>query len=862
MTKPVKKLTPMMRQYNELKSQYPDSILFFRMGDFYEMFGDDAVKAAPILDVVLTSRDKNSEDKMPMCGIPHHAIDTYIQRLIEKNYKVAICEQLEDPKQAKGIVKRGVVRLITPGTILEENLLTARENNFLGAVFSRKKHCGLAFLDMSTGEFKVTEIEVQATGIETELERWSVREVIVCESEPDLSLIGSVRVSVQDDWIYTSDYATDQIRELLGVSHLDGYGLEEMPAATIAAGALIHYIRGTQIDALGHITGIQTYHNESVVHLDSASRRNLEITRTLMGNQRDGSLLSYLDESVTPMGSRLLKQRLEQPLRDIHTINDRLDLVEGFYHETGLRLSIREQLRGVADLERLASRIATGIATPRDLGTLRSSLQQIPSLKLKLINTDNDSISALGTAIEANEDVRTHLESALADEPPASMKDGGIIKTGFNPELDSLRLAARDGKLWIAALQAQERDATGISSLKVRYNKVFGYFIEVTKTHLSKIPEHYIRRQTLANCERFVTPELKEMEEKILGSEDKMVSLENQLFRQIRTDIAEHTQALQRLAKTIARLDIAASSAETALNQRYRRPVLTIEQNLDIVNGRHPVVERIPSDRGFVANDTRLNSDDTRLIILTGPNMAGKSTFIRQVALIVLMAQCGLFVPADEAVIGIVDRIFTRVGASDNLAGGQSTFMVEMSEAANILNNATRSSLVILDEIGRGTSTFDGLSIAWAVAEYLHDVQCRTLFATHYHELTELKDRLDGIDNYNVVVKEWNDEVMFMRKVVKGAVDRSYGIQVARLAGLPVSVLNRAKEVLRALEMKEQGRVPESIHEKEDHGPIQLSLFSGSFSPLQKALDHIDVNQITPMEALNIISKWKADFSS
>ncbi|MCD4653046.1 DNA mismatch repair protein MutS, partial [bacterium] len=623
MTDNSRKITPMMRQYNELKARHPDAILFFRMGDFYEMFGEDAVKAAPVLDVVLTSRDKNSENKVPMCGIPYHAVDTYIARLIENNMKVAICEQLEDARQAKGIVRRGVVRLITPGTILEANLLSAKENNFIASVYCGRNRSGLAFLDMSTGEFMVTEIDDESVvgDLIVELERWSVREVIHPESLNDLKSIGAFRLSSQEDWVYTADYAEEQIRELFKVTHLDGLGLAEMPDAVIAVGALINYIRGTHIETLGHITGIQTYHNKSIVHLDSSSRRNLEITRTLMGNQREGSLLHYLDETVTPMGSRVLKQRIEQPLRDIEAINHRLDLVEGFYEETGLRFSIRDQLAGIADLERLVSRIATGIANPRDLAVLRNSLQQLPSLKLKLQNSTSKAIEQLGSTIDPIDSAREFLEMVLADEPPASLKDGGIIRTGYEPELDQLREASRDGKKWISSLQNQERNLTGITSLKVRYNKVFGYFIDVTKSNLDKIPDRYIRRQTLVNSERYVTPELKEMEDKILGAEEKMIALEQELFRKIRQEIGQEVVRIQSTARTIASIDIAASSAESAVNYRYRRPLINDENLLEIQNGRHPVVERIPTERGFVPNDTKLDSDGTRLVILTNPNI-------------------------------------------------------------------------------------------------------------------------------------------------------------------------------------------------------------------------------------------------
>ncbi len=855
-------LTPMMRQYREMKAKYPDAILFFRMGDFYEMFGDDAVKAAPLLEVVLTTRDKNSEDKTPMCGIPYHAVDSYIAKLVDRNLKVAICEQLEDPKQAKGIVKRGVVRLITPGTILEDNLLSARENNYLACVAKTDNRYGIAFLDVSTGDFKATEIDGNnGYSYRDELSRWSVREILYPSSWQQISSDMSLRCSPVDDWVFSKDYAIEQIQEHFGVLHLDGFGLQEMPAATIASGAMIHYLKSAHLNALQHIVTIQTYHNDQFVYLDQASRRNLEISRTLRDSTREGSLLHYLDNTCTAMGGRLLKQRLEQPLRNPDKINGRLAQVDGFYNETDLRLSVREQLNEIADLERLIARITANIVTPRDLTALRSSLHQLPSLKLKLVNSETTAIQSIGEQIDPSDDIRKLLDESIQDNPPASLKDGGVIRDGYSSQLDTLRNAARDGKTWIARLQQREKEQTGIPSLKVRYNKVFGFFIEVTKTHLEKVPDTYIRRQTLVNSERFVTPELKEMEETILGAEEKMTALEQKLFGIVRETIAADVKSIQKTARVIAALDVACASAEQAASHRYRRPEIVADPELNIVAGRHPVVERIPSEQGFVANDTIMDNDQNRLIILTGPNMAGKSTYIRQVALIVLMAQAGLFVPAEKAVIGVVDRIFTRVGASDNLAGGQSTFMVEMSEAANIMNNATEQSLVILDEIGRGTSTFDGLSIAWAVAEYLHHVRCRTLFATHYHELTDLKDRLEGVQNFNVVVKEWNDKVLFMRKVVPGAVDKSYGIQVARLAGLPASVIERAKQVLSALELKEKGRVPDSASGKNRRTQyVQPSLFIERESPLEQALKTIDPNQLTPIQALTLLTEWKNTF--
>ncbi|MGB3977208.1 MAG: DNA mismatch repair protein MutS [bacterium] len=853
--------TPMMRQYKELKAKYPDAILFFRMGDFYEMFGDDAIKAAPILDVVLTSRDKTSDEKIPMCGIPWHSANSYIAKLIEHNLKVAICEQLEDPKLAKGIVKRGIVRIITPGTILEDNLLSSKENNYLACLAAASNRFGIALLDVSTGDFRATEIPntPDPQAYKDELRRWPIRELLHPESFEPVGIDKTIRINALEDWIFTKDHAIERIREHFGVMHLDGFGLQESPAATLAVGALLDYLKSTQLAALKHISSLQTYHNDQFVFLDSASQRNLELSRTMMDNRREGSLLHFLDETCTAMGSRLLKQRLEQPLRDPNAVDQRLQEVDGFYSDGDFRSLVRNELEKIADLERLMGRITAKIATPRDLSALRFSLHRLPALKTIVSKSKNTRLQFLGEAIDPVDFVRDLLDRSIQDNPSATLKDGGVIRDGFNTELDGFRAAAKDGKKWIAQLQKQEMEATAIPSLKIRYNKLFGFFIEVTNTHLDKVPDRYIRRQTLVNSERFVTHELKEMEETILGAEEKMLALEAELFNEIRDSIAESVARVQQTARVIAELDVAATAAELAVTYRYRRPEIRAGNDLIIMGGRHPVVERMALDRGFVPNDTYLNGDENRLVILTGPNMAGKSTYIRQVALIVLMAQAGLYVPVDSAVIGTVDRIFTRVGASDNLAAGQSTFMVEMSEAANILNNATSQSLVILDEIGRGTSTFDGLSIAWAVAEYLHGVKCRTLFATHYHELTDLSERLDSVKNFNVVVKEWKDQVMFLRKVAPGAVDKSYGIQVARLAGLPAQVIERSKEVLAALELKESGRVPETGSAKKPR-VIQPSLFMEADTPLLYALNTIDIQKLTPLDALNLLAKWKAEY--
>ncbi len=853
------KLTPMMQQYRAIKAQNPDAILFFRMGDFYEMFGEDACIAAPILEIALTSRSKNMKEKMPMCGIPYHAADTYIARLINKNMKVAICEQVEDPRKAKGIVKREVVRVITPGTVLEPHYLDARANNFLASLAASGKTTGLALIDLSTGEFLVTEFrnDPDRQLLMDELRRWNPREIVCPDSWPDNQLDASLLVNRNEDWIYTRDYARDRIIDQFQVQSLDGFGMEDMNAGIMASGAALHYLESTHVDNLAHITRIRTFFSSDYVHIDPATRRNLELDRTLMGGRREGSLLHFIDETVTPMGGRLLKKRLEQPLRNKDLINRRLDRIAAFCSDYSLRESIRENLNEIADMERLISRVATGLAHGRDLVALRASLTKLPDIRRLLLQSAVPVLAEMAEDIDALQDIRDLLARAIRDNPPLTIKEGNIIKEGFDAALDEIRYAAREGKNWIARLQVRERERTGISSLKVGFNKVFGYYIEVTKTHLEKIPEDYIRRQTMVNAERFITPELKEMEDKILGAEEKMAAMEFRIFVEIRQQVARHVQRIQSTAQAIARIDIASALAELAVSYRYHRPDISADPCIRIREGRHPVVERITAKESFVPNDVELDSEHQHLLIITGPNMAGKSTFIRQTALIVLLAHIGCFVPAESAHIGIVDRIFTRVGASDNLAAGQSTFMVEMSEAANILNHATEKSLVILDEIGRGTSTFDGLSIAWAVAEYLQKIKALTLFATHYHELTELEQRLSGVRNFNVQVREWNDQVIFLRKVVPGGVDRSYGIQVARLAGVPDSILQRAKEVLTSLEMRETGRVPDAGGNFKAPQAVQLELFGVQSSPVIEELTTIDVNRLTPIEALNLVHKWK-----
>ncbi|MBN1356877.1 DNA mismatch repair protein MutS [bacterium] len=854
--------TPLMKQYREVKARHPDAILFYRMGDFYEMFGEDAQVAAPVLDIVLTSRDRNAEEKIPMCGVPYHSAETYIAKLIENNFKVAICEQVEDPGKARGIVKREVIRVITPGTVLESNLLKSSDNNFIASVAILKDMGGLALLDLSTGEFLATEMSVTG-GIDPlidELRKWIPREIIHPQSRTDLKPDIPAYFNTNEDWVYSLDYAVDLIRSQFSVQGLEGFGLEGKQAAAVAAGAMLHYLQGTHVEKLGHLMRIRYFENSDYVYIDPSSRRNLELTRTLMGQTREGSLLDLVDCTVTHMGGRLLKTRLEQPLTDVQSIESRLEEVDAFYQNDTLRNDTQNTLKPIADLERLAGRIATGIAHARDLIALRTSIEEIPRIVSLLEQSGSPVLTGLTRNIDTLADIGALIQKSIRDSPPLSIREGNIIRTGYDEQLDEIRRAATEGRSWIAQLQTRERSRTRIPSLKISYNRVFGYYIEVTRTHLEKIPDNFIRKQTLVNAERFITPELKEMEEKILGAEEKMAGMEFDLFAVIRERIAAEVLRIQTTARVVARIDVASALAELAVKYRYRRPSVDAGDRIEIHSGRHPVVERIQAADGFVSNDVLLNGSTHRELIITGPNMAGKSTFIRQVALIVLLAQTGSFVPADDACIGVVDRIFTRVGASDNLAGGQSTFMVEMNEAANILNHATAKSLIILDEIGRGTSTFDGLSIAWAVAEHIHQIGARTLFATHYHELTELSERLTGVKNFNVEVREWNDRVIFLRKVVPGGVDRSYGIQVARLAGIPAPVLQRAREVLDALEMQERGRLPETPGIPRSRYR-QLELFISEPPELLKELKTLDIDNLTPLEALRILNQWKKKFS-
>ncbi len=862
--------TPMMQQYLDIKKQHPDAILFFRLGDFYEMFLEDAEKASRELEITLTARDGGNAGKIPMCGVPHHAADTYIARLIEKGYKVAICEQVEDPKATKGIVRREVVRVITPGTVLDTNILEDKKNNYLIAVVRDDLGYGLAVADFSTGYFGVTEITGYRalSRLRDEIARLQPVECLVPigleenkELMAALQVVGIRIVNPCDVKYFDHDMASSILTAHFGINLSASFGCERMQLGVQAAGAMLRFLQDTQKNSLAHLNKLIPYTTEHFMLLDAATRRNLEITRTLRDGSRKGALISVLDNTVTAMGGRLLKTWLEQPLVEQREIQQRLDAVEELVKNIFLRSDLRKYLQKVYDLERLAGRIAYGTVNGRDLVALKNSLHVLPAVKDLLIEVYSPGLEEIARQLDILEDVAGLIAKAIADDPPFSVRDGGIIKTGFHPEVDRLRTASKEGKNWIAGLEAREKERTGIKSLKVGFTKIFGYYIEVTNANLAGVPADYTRKQTLANAERFVTPELKELEALVLGAEEKICSLEYELFTQVREEIAAHIIRIQTTAALVAALDVYLSLAEAALKNRYVKPQVNEYDTLDIKEGRHPVVEQMLTGSAFVPNDCYLDGEGYRLALLTGPNMAGKSTFMRQIALIVLMTQVGSFVPAKMATVGIVDRIFTRVGASDDLATGQSTFMVEMNEVANILNNATGKSLIILDEIGRGTSTFDGLSIAWAVAEYILDpgkIGAKTLFATHYHELTELADLFPGVQNYSVAVREKGDDIIFLRKIVPGGTDRSYGIQVARLAGLPSEVLVRAREILRTLEMQEElakgkREVAATRRRSGQTDSDQMSFFIEpvDIHPALEELKRLDVMNLTPLEAIN-----------
>ena len=859
-------VTPMMKQYRHYKGQYEDAILFFRMGDFYEMFYEDAVTASRALGLTLTSRNKG-ENAVPMAGVPHHAADGYIRRLIQAGYRVAICDQVQDPRQAKGLVDRDVTRVITPGTLTEESLLDAKHANYLVAVCPKGDVVGMAWADISTGEFCVQDVPTRK--LCDEISRLDPAECLLPQSAADdedgdltrfLRHESACMLSPRPDWTFNRATAERGLLEHFGVGTLEGFGCAGLGPALSAAGAVLEYLRETQKTSLAHLRRLQPVRDDDRVVLDRSTRLSLELTRTMREGRRQGSLLWVLDRTLTPMGGRRLKEWIAAPLRETEAISRRHDAVQELAANHEVRGKVRECLRDVYDLERLAARVSTGRANPRDLLALKTSLEQIPKLKEALAAAQTAALQALCERVDPVDEPRVAIGSALCNDPPLQVRDGGIFRDGFSTELDELRTIQRDGKGWIARFQADEIERTGIQTLKVGFNRVFGYYIEVTHAHGERVPPEYVRKQTLKNAERYITPQLKEYETRVLNADERARDLEYELFLQLRNEVARHTARFQSTAEAIAELDTLACLADVAVEHNYVRPEIDETCELHIVDGRHPVLEQTLEEE-FVPNDVHFEGDEARVMIITGPNMAGKSTYIRQVALIVLMAQMGSFVPARSARIGAVDRIFTRVGASDELSRGQSTFMVEMVETSNILNNATERSLLILDEVGRGTSTFDGVSIAWAVAEFIFQhLHSRTLFATHYHELTELAQLYPGVRNYNIAVREWRDRIIFLRKIVEGGTDKSYGLHVARLAGVPAGVVDRAREILHNLEsmaLTDDDKPRFAPPKRKASRKVQHRLFSDQADVLLDRLRRLDISSMTPLEALNLLEELK-----
>ncbi len=877
----------MLQQYMEIKATHENAILFYRMGDFYEMFFDDAVVAAKILGITLTSRSsKNDENKIPMCGVPYHAASSYLAKLVKAGHRVAVCEQVEDPRSVKAgkIVKREVVRLVTPGVTTDEQLLDDKSNRFLSAISLSEEKSGMAYgagyLDISTGEFLVSE-HGELEGLLDELTRMTPAELIIEESgkESDkeavaaiMELLPNLCLTLRPEHTFQQETARETLLEHFETLNLAGFGCEHMKAGISAAGALLQYVSETQKTACAHIEKLIPVILDDILIVDEPSRRNLELAQTIIGGSRKGSLLDTLDYSSTPMGARLLRRRLLFPLRDVERIQARLDGVEALYADNRLRESLLSLLADVYDLERLNSRVVLGSANPRDLLAIRNSLAQLPAIKNLLCDVTDGVLQHTASDLNEMPEAKKLLEESIRDDAPVTLREGKIIKEGFHAELDELTAILRDGRKMILGLEAKERERTGIANLKIGFNKVFGYYLEVSKGQLTNVPDYFIRKQTLVNAERFITPDLKEFESKVMGADEKRLELEYRIFTDIRNQLASQSGALIETAANLARLDYFACLAEAARRHRYVKPAVNDSEEITIIEGRHPVIERtLPTGR-FVPNDIHLDQETDEVLIITGPNMAGKSTVLRQTALIVLMAQMGSFVPAEKAEIGLVDRIFTRVGAMDDLRRGQSTFMVEMNETANILNNATEKSLVILDEIGRGTSTFDGLAIAWAVAEDLvnkNNKGVKTLFATHYHELTELALTRDRVKNFNIGVREWNDTIIFLHKIMKGGTNRSYGIQVASLAGVPGKVVARAHEILRNIEKGEfdhfgKPRIAagKNVKNKKRAGiasknPNQLNLFAGDADPIRERLESIKPDTLAPIEALNLLYELK-----
>jgi DNA mismatch repair protein MutS len=859
----------MLKQYIDIKKEYPDAILFFRLGDFYEMFYDDAKVASTVLGIALTSRNKSGKNPVPLCGVPHHSAEPYLAKLLQNGHRVAICEQVEDPKSAKGVVKRKVVRVLTPGAILDTEKLDSKSNNFLASIYvdktsqSKQVNFGLAYTDISTGAFRVTSFS-DLEELTDELLQIEPREILMSDDlyQGELlsvSVISSINpvITQVDSWVWDRERAEELLTEYLGIETVMPFGLEGRPESISAAGALIHYLKETQMEDMPPLDVPRYYEKTEFLLIDESSKRNLELLKSNNGGAAEGTLLWVLDQTSTPMGGRLLKHRIANPIKDIGAIEERLDALEELYNSPMLLKELRDILGNISDIERLIGRISTTSGRPRDLGALRDSSRHIVKVKLALSGSDTGVFGNISRDLDDLSDLREIIEESLVDEPPVSANDGGVIREGVSPELDELRAIRKDGKKWITELESREREATGVKTLKVGYNRVFGYYIEVSKANIEAVPESFIRKQTLVNAERFITDELKEFEDKILGAEEKILEIERELFQQLRVKIARESDRVRRTAALIGEIDVFCSLSEAAQKYDYVRPVITDSKVIELKNNRHPVVERMELGERFVPNDIRLDQDDSQFLLITGPNMAGKSTLIRQVALTVLMAQMGSFVPAAHAEIGVTDRIFTRVGATDNLMKGQSTFMVEMVETAYILRNTTERSLVILDEIGRGTSTFDGMSIAWAVSEYLHDKGSRTLFATHYHELAELAMSKSRTKNYNIYVKQSGDKIVFLRKLIPGAASHSYGIQVAKLAGVPDIVIKNARKVLTNLEKSQEGLRTSILGG-------QISLFTDNDGsddrepdPVLEELRELDTNSMTPLDALTKLAELK-----
>ncbi|MFA6981090.1 MAG: DNA mismatch repair protein MutS [Ignavibacteriaceae bacterium] len=860
--------TPLMTQYLKIKEAHPDTILLFRMGDFFETFNEDAKIASKVLGITLTRRANGAAGDVPLAGFPHHAIDTYLPKLVRAGYRVAVCEQTENPKFAKGIVKREVVEVVTPGVAFTDKLLDHKRNNYLFSFVIRDEIAGISFCDISTGEFQV--YEVPADHLKQQIELISPVEILLSKKlREEFALVissinSSIRITKLDDWIFNFEYAKELLLMQFKTVNLKGFGIEKLNAGVIAAGGILNYLQETQKANLSHLNKVALYNPSDYMLLDHSTKRNLEIIFSMQDGGREGSLISILDKTETAMGGRLLKKWVSAPLKKLEPILARQNAVDEFVNKKEIRKKLLLELKEIGDLERLVSKICTGRANPRELVFLKTSLKKIPNLKELLFGAESKALSQIYQQVEPLEQLAEKIQTALVDSPPLSLVDGGVIHSNYSAELDELRDISLHGKDWIANLQKTEREKSGISSLKINYNRVFGYYIEISNTHKDKIPADYIRKQTLVNSERYITPDLKEYEEKVLNAEDKIYELESQLFNELRLYVSSFAETIQNNARLIAMLDCFLSFAEIAEQYNYVKPLVDNSTILEIKEGRHPVVERIlPPGEKFTPNNCKMDNEEQQIILLTGPNMAGKSVYLRQIGLLVLLAQIGSFVPAKEATIGLVDRIFTRVGASDNISAGESTFLVEMQEAANIINNATARSLILLDEIGRGTSTFDGISIAWAITEFLHenpDIAAKTLFATHYHELNEMSDLFPRIKNYKVEVREYDDKVIFLHKVNPGRADHSYGIQVAQMAGLPKFVTDRAKEILFNLEGKELTPYElkkERLAKLKQKDDTQINMFEFKDDKFRDEIKDLEVDNLTPLQALTYLHDMK-----